>query len=405
MVKSMSDEPKNHGEVLSKALLPLSLDPLATVSQEAGGAIAYPINPTALLLLYLSSPEHARCIHLIAEGAFGGGLVDKDGQPIAAMEDLFDTGSAETFVDLSLDQGTYGNAYLQKIVNNATGRIVALRRLPAIGMRKLARGGFVQTVRDGMGNEIRTNFGAEEIIHLRPPCPMGGFYSLPDWISAAGMIDLAKSAVEWNAKFFENGAMPEYAMIVKGGQLTSEQKQAAREFFKREFRGIDNSHKTLLLSFDNKEVEVEFQRITAELKDGDFLKMLDAAQARIHLAHGVPPRLLGIMSAGQLGGGGEITGQLKIFEDLRLTAIRRRAKNQITPLLRRIGIAPDTVRFRALDTTSVDTDRQHVKDWFDSNLVDRDEARRIAGITDETALVKSAAPARLAVLARLLAES
>lgn len=401
----MSDQAQNDGEILTKALLPSAFDPLAAVTRDADGAVPWPIAPTSLLLLYLSSPEHNRCIHLIAEGAFGGGIVDRDGNTAPALEDLFEQGTAAAFVELGIDLGTFGNAYLQSVRNNATGRIVALRRLPAVGMRRLGGGGFVQTIRDGFGTETRTTFGADEVIQLRPPCPMGGFYALPDWIAAAGMIDLARAAVQWNAKFFENGAVPEYALIVKGAELNDKQKQAAREFFRREFRGIDNAHKTLLLSFDNKEVEITFQRITAEMKDGDFLKMLDAAQARIHLAHGVPPRLLGIMHAGQLGGGGEVVGQFKIFEDLRLSRVRSRTMGQITPLIRRLGLNPADLRYRPLDVTPTDVDRSQLGDWVDRNIITPDEARRMAGVADEAALAKSAAAGRLTVLAKLLADS
>lgn len=406
----MTDSSGNHGEVIAiaKAMVPFALDPLASVtSSDADGGMAWPIPPTSLLLLYLSSPEHNRCIHLIAEGAFGGGLVDMDGAVIPALEDLFEQGSAACLVDLGLDQGVYGNAYLQKVFNRATGRLVMLRRLPAIGMKKRPDG-YVQVVRDGFGNERRTLFTADEIIHFRPPCPMGGFYSLPDWIAAAGMIQLAQAATEWNSKFFENGAMPEYAIIIKGGQLSEPQKVAARQFFRREFRGLDNSHKTLLLEFDGDDVEIEFQRITAELKDGDFLKMLDAARDRIHMSHGVPPRLLGIVAAGQLGGGNEITGQLKMFEDMRLAAVRRRWLGQFAGTLAGLGLDPRKIRCRPLDLTPVDTDRAQVKDWLETGIIDRDEARRMAGIGDETALSKSATTTpsgRLAALAKMLAES
>lgn len=398
----MTDTSNNYGEVLTKALMPTAFDPLASVSREADGGLPWPISPTALLMLYLSSPEHMRCIHLIAEGAFGGGIIDRDGNTVAALEDLFEAGSAATFVELGIDLGTYGNAYLQVIVNRATDRVIALRRLPAITMRR-TRTGFLQVVRDEFGNEMRAAFGADEVIHLRPPCPMGGFYSLPDWVAAEGMIDLAKSAVEWNKTFFKNGAVPEYAMIIKGAVLSEGQKNSVREFFRREFRGIDNSHKTLLLSFDEKEVEIEMKRITAEVKDGDFLKMLDATQARIHLAHGVPPRLLGIMAAGQLGGGNEITGQLKIFEDLRLSSVRGRTKGQLTPLVRRIRLDPASLRFRPLDLTPADVDRDKLGDWVDLNIITPDEARRLAGVNEETALAKAAN--RLSALAKILAES
>lgn len=399
----MDEEKPQSGEVISKAANPLVFDPTAPmVVADADGAIPWPVDPVALLLLYLSSPEHSRCVHLIAEGAFGGGLVDADGAPVEEFESLFEQGSAATFVELGIDQGTYGNAYLQKVMNRGTGRIVLLRRLPAIHMKKRHGGGFVQVIRNGFGQEARTFFSEDEIIHFRPPCPMGGFYSLPDWTAASGMMKLAIAATEWNAKFFENGAMPEYAVIVKGGQLTDKQKDAARAFFRREFHGLDNAHKTLLLEF-GEDVDVEFKRVTAELKDGDFLKMLDASRDRVHMSHGVPPRLLGIVAAGQLGGGGEITGQLKMFEDLRLAAVRKRALGQLLPVLRPLKLAH--LRFRPLDLTPADMDRTHVTDWAEAGLIDRDEARRLAGIGDEPALTAKSASSRLAVLAKMLADS
>lgn len=125
-----------------------------------------------------------------------------------------------------------------------------------------------------------------------------------------------------------------------------------KTFFQTEYQGQGNSHRTLYLNIPDKDAgDIEFKRITAEGKDGEFLKLLDAAKDRIPIAHGVPPRLLGIVSAGGLGGAGEVIGQLHTFETYTLRPRRRRMIDQCRPLWRELGIDPARIRFAASDVT------------------------------------------------------
>ena len=367
------------------------------------GALWWPIHPIALLWLYLNSPEHCRAIHIKAHGAYGQGLeFDKD-QDAARFESLCERGSPDLFVDQGLDQETYGNDWIET-VRAPNGVLLQLAHLPAVTMQRLINSqGHIQRIWEG-NKEIVTRFTMRQATQYKPACPSGGHYAYPSWTGATGMIDLSLAAVEYNKRFFENNAVPEYAIIAKGFQLTAEQKEATREFFRTDFKGVANTHRTLYLHLPEKENDIEFKRVTAETKDGDFIGLLDAVRDRMPIAHGVPPRILGIMEAGQLGGGGELSGQLSLFELLTLNPMRERRLAQMRPLFYELGIDPRTVGFRGVDLSSPDTGLANLVPWFSAGIITQEEARAMAGIAPAPGISKSAGDgvdARL--LARLLA--
>ena len=345
------------------------------------GEFAWPIPPSSLGLLYRASSEHCRAINIKAEGAFGGGLTGDKAELINA---LCEGGAAEMFTSLGLDLETYGNAFLQVIRSRTDGRIVRLRRLPAITMSRFRRG-FLQRTTKPNGDIKRTTFTEKEIVHLREPCPMGKRYAFPTWIGAEGMLKLTTAATRFNEAFFENGAMPEYAVVFSGGAPTKEEKAVIAEFFRNEYRGPDNAHRTLIIH-GGEDRKVEFKRLTSELKDGDFLKLLDAARDRMPVAHGVPSRMMGIMSGGQLGGGGEVAQQLFVFEVLTLRPKRRRMLDQIAPQLAELdvkpgdleeGLATNEIAFRPVDLTPPKDDAEDLPNLVSSGIVTADEARAI----------------------------
>lgn len=335
------------------------LSPMAHVGID--GEHLWPIAPQALLALYKSSAEHGRAIQVKAESGFGGGLI---GGGAATLEALCQGGAASLFTALEVDVGTYGNGFMQ-IVRGPGGNILELRRLPAITMHRY-RDGYLQRAPLPGGRVRKITFTADEVIHLRDLCPGGGRYALPSWIGADGMLELTHAAMRHNAGFFSNAAIPEFAVIFKGTTPSQAEKDAIREFFRQQYQGIERTHRTLLLHL-SEDADVKFEKLTADVKDGDFLKLLDAARDRMPVAHGVPPRMLGIMAGGQLGGGGEVEGQFFVFENLTLKPRRRRTLDQIAPVLRELSLValpPDgstpgnAVGFRPLDMPAPTTPAQ-----------------------------------------------
>lgn len=370
----------NHAQGFTGELLKSDLPAMLLGQPAAGvdGEFLWPIAPRALLTLYRTSAEHGRAINVKAQSAFGGGLI---GEQVERIATLCDRGPADLFVGLGMDLETFGNAFLQVIRNSRKG-IAGLRRLPAITMTRF-REGFLQRVPLPNGDTRKITFAPDEILHLRVPCPAGGRYALPEWIGVEGMLELARAAIAYNAKFFSNNAIPEHAVIFKGAAPSQSQKEAIAGFFRHEYKGFENSHRTLLLHV-SEETTVEFKRLTADVKDADFLKLIDAARDRIPVAHGVPPRMLGIVTGGQLGGGGEVSGQLFSFELLTLRPKRRGVLDQLRPMLAELGLRPgdtddglgsDQVAFRPLDLTPPGDDAGQLPDLVNAGILTAEEAR------------------------------
>ncbi len=378
------------------------------------GAYPWPVHPRGLAALYRASAEHSRAIHVKAEGAFGGGL---QGGGAGKLEALCASGATDLLVALGLDVEAYGNAYLQ-IIHDPSKRIAGLRRLPAPTMAR-TKSGFVQHVPQAGAMARAVTFAADEIVHLRAPCPLGLRYALPSWIGAQGMLELAQAATRYNAAFFANSAIPEYAIIFKGAPTNPAQKDAIRGFFRNDFQGAHNAHRTLILNHSDDGSDIKIERLTSDVKDGDFLKLLDAARDRIPIAHGVPPRMLGIMSAGQLGGGGEVSGQLVVFERLTLMPRRRRMLDQLRPLLAELGLTAtaseqeladkNSIAIQPLDLTPPKDDSASLPDLVASGIVTAEEARTILPFLSDTDLAKSAGSHRatggLDALSTLLARA
>lgn len=373
------------------------IDGLLTSRAEVGldGEFLWPIEPRNLSVLYRASAEHGRAVHVKAESAFGGGLIGETDK----IEELCDTGATELFVLLGLDLETYGNAFLQVIRSSDGERIIGLRRLPAITMSRY-RKGYIQRIGRPNGEARKVHFTAREIVHLREPCPLGQRYALPTWIGAESMLELAYAATRYNASFFKNNAIPEYAITFKGVTPSADQKRAIQAFFRNEHQGMDNAHRTLILT-SGEDGEVDIKRLTADVKDGDFLKLIDAARDRIPVAHGVPPRMLGIMTAGQLGGGGEVSGQLFIFEHLTLKPKRRRMLDQLRPTLKELGLAPGSsedslqpgqVAFRPLDLTPPKDDAEDLPALVNAGIITADEARALIPMLANLAQTGSGTP-------------
>jgi len=341
------------GGAVIKSTLPggFSFAQLFTAPGAHDNLIAWQVDPAALFSLYQYSAEHGRSIHIKAEGAFGRGI---EGAGASTLEALMPNGAADLFVSLGVDLETYGNAFAE-IVRDGNKKIREIRHLPAVTMyRNADERSYTQLTTTPNGEQLAQYFPPDAILHLRYACPSGGYYAMPAWIPGAGMIELVYAAVRFNQQFFSNKSLPEYAIVTKGSQLSEGQLDAVKGFFQREFQGLDNAHKTLYLHLTDETADLKFEKLTGDFKDGDFLKLLDAARDRIPIAHGVPPRMLGIVTSGSLGGGSEVAGQLHVFEEYTLKPRRRRVRDLLRPLLAELGIPWDGIRFVGTDVTPPD---------------------------------------------------
>lgn len=363
-----------NGEVM-KAVHGLDLGGSAV----AGDERPWPVSPWALAQIFQLDPTHARACQVKAEGVAGGGLAGDEGGRLA---DLLPT---ETLVGIALDLEVYGNAFIERVTDR-TGRLTGLNRLPAWSMHRRTNGGYRQRLWDGT-REKTTNFKAGQIAMLRVPCPLGGHYSLPGWFAAESVVQLLHAITRYNQRFFEAGAVPEYVITHSGPELSRDQQAAIRDFFTRELRGVENSRKTLFLSLPEGQ-EINFEAVSKDA-DGKFLELMKMARDVLPTAHGVPPRLLGIVQSGQLGGSGEMAGQMQAFETFGLAPRRRLLNSWIQGVAKEVGAAPETATLQGVDLTPPGETSTDLPNLVASGILDTEEARQMLDL-EAHGLAKSA---------------
>ncbi|WP_200178899.1 phage portal protein [Ectothiorhodospira mobilis] len=358
-----------------KSVHGLELDGQAAAADER----PWPVSPHALAQLYQMDPTHARACQVKAEGVAGGGLAGDDAEALA------DVLATEDLVSIALDLEVYGNAFVER-VRDRTGKLTGLHRLPAWSMARKAGGGYRQRLWQ-QTREKTTNFKEKQIAMLRAPCPLGGHYSLPGYLAAEGVVQLLHAITRYNQRFFEAGAVPEHVITHSGPEMSRDQQAAIRDFFTRELRGVENSRKTLFLSLPEGQ-EINFQAVSQD-GDGKFLDLMKMARDLLPTAHGVPPRLLGIVASGQLGGSGEMTGQMQAFETFSLAPRRRLLNNWLRDVATELGARPDEVALQGVDLTPAGDNRSDLPDLVSAGIVSVEEARAMADL-ESHGLTKSA---------------
>ena len=207
--------------------------------------------------------------------------------------------------------------------------------------------------------------------------PMSRFYGEPDYLSALSSIINNEQIDSYNSAFFANGAKPDTAVIFEGMDATEEQMSVLRDYFGTQFKGVSNAHKTLVLSTGTAVLEgstkpsVRFEDLN-KINDMSFEQLRNINRDEIVAAHGVPPRLVGVMSAGQLGGGGEVIGQLHVFNELEI-------KPKIEGIERFFDSIGIKLRLKPIDVTNFKDDAEVVGGLVAQQILSVSEARDILG--------------------------
>lgn len=346
---------------------------------------------TAVEALKLN-PYHAGAVRVKAMAAVGLGwrLADAaGGEPRPERHAEWDArwpdgGFTAGVWRLALDLETFGNAYLEVAPGGGAADAPTLYPVPAVTVWR-TRAGFRQ--RAGARQQEWPAWSGRErgIAALGLPHPQASAYGLPDWLPALNAILLDGRATEWNYRFFENNCVPAWAIVVKDAVLTPDAHDAIRDFFRAQHKGALNAHKTLLLQAGGG--ELRFERLQADTRDMSFAELKRFARDEIVAAHGVPPRLLGIVTAGQLGGGGEMTAQLQFFKD----CLIRQRQNLIADWLRPLLPEGLALRFAEMDITDPQTDATYLQTLVGAGVLQPNEARAELGMApveglDEAAL-------------------
>ena len=214
----------------------------------------------------------------------------------------------ETLSKVWRDYEALGNGYLE-IGRNKDNTIGYLGHIPAKTLRmRRERDGFVQI--SGFKVQFFANFGAgfdddgqwvgisnpvgndtpNEIIHIKRYSPTSTFYGVPDIVAAAQAVAGNKFAADYNLDYFENKAVPRYAIILKGATLGNKAEGQLLSFFETSLKG--QHHRSIYIplpgdTIDNK-VDLTLQAIETGVQDASFKGYKESNQADILMVHRVP---------------------------------------------------------------------------------------------------------------------
>lgn len=231
---------------------------------------------------------------------------------IDSVEEFLDTcNDRDAFEEIlrkvGIDYETTGNAYIE-IGRDITGSIGYIGHIPVQHMRiRRERDGYIQIYSnyvtyfrnfgDKNPNLVTDDDNPNEIIHLKKYTPTNTYYGLPDIFSAKNALAGNEFASRYNLDFFENQAIPRYAIIAKKSSLSTGSVARLIEFFESGVRG--QPHRTIFIPLSDAEgAEIKFEQIDTGDKDGAFGSFRGDNNEDIFMAHRVPYTRAGVYAKG-----------------------------------------------------------------------------------------------------------
>lgn len=219
-------------------------------------------------------------------------------------EDCFE----EVLQKIGKDYETLGNGYLE-IGRTITGKIGYIGHIPAVNMRvRRERDGYVQIYSNtarffrNFGdtttqNPIGTDKIINEVIHFKKYSPSNTYYGVPEIMSAMHAVAGNEFASRYNLDYFENKAIPRYAIIVKGATLSDPSQRMLLEFFETGLKG--KHHRSILVPLGkNEKAEVKFEAIESKTQESSFAEYRDDNNEEIFMSHRTPMTRAGVYAKG-----------------------------------------------------------------------------------------------------------
>lgn len=301
-----------------------------------------------LLDMFYINTYHRRCIMLKA--ALLSNIEDG-----SKLENQYMT-PKDLLYAFVLNAEIYGNAFLEICRDK-------LYILPTIEARVNENREVYQ-----LKNSKTTKLNAKHLLYYSPK---SRYYGEPDYLATLLPILINAKADSFNDSFFNNSARADKAIVFENAEPDEGQIKAFKEFFGSNFKGYENAHKTLVVTAMGENAKVRFEDLS-KTDDLSFERLKNINKDEIITAHGVPPRMVGVMSASALGGGGELIGQLHSFNEL--TIIPK--QEQIEWFFYQIGFP---IKLKPIDVTNFKDDSDLVTNLVSSGILSLNEARAILG--------------------------
>lgn len=303
-----------------------------------------------------------------------------------------------------VDFGATGNGYIEVIRETAgdiESRVVGLAPIPAHTIRRHRDGiRYVQrrgqnrvwfkvagepaavrfengTVGESGGDDMAT-----EVIHLLDYTSRSDFYGLPSVLPAIGALRLDSERQDYMLDFFENMAVPSYAVTVVGAEIDENLEQSIRDYFQNDLR--ENRHATLVLTISGEgatesQAKITFEKLSEGQEEASFRLLGLDTRDEILTAHGVPPYRVGVAKEGALGGNFAAESS-EIYKTSVIAPRKQMVEDELNRhVVASFGLEGYRIVFEELDTRNFDRDSRIGDRLVARGIISRNEARELLG--------------------------
>jgi len=285
--------------------------------------------PNHLIELYNNSSIHSTCINAIVNGIVGEGL-------IATPEYILDKANPKeswnaVFRKLATDFKLYGGYAFEVIYSKDRSRVAAIYhidfswlRAKEMNYRGEIDGYFIsdewsERYRYSITNvpddvpylpvydPTKSQDEPKQIYVFRPYAPGQKYYPLPDYVGALRVIDLDEEVDNFHLNNIKNGLAPSLS-ITTFTNADPDQRQQIEAMLREQYAGTNNAGSLMYMDLDSPENAPVITPIPQNGADGYYTTLSEITTQKILTAHRITsPMILGIKTAGQLGGRDEVT--------------------------------------------------------------------------------------------------
>lgn len=387
-------------------------------SYEANKLVTPLYSLQALAQLMELSTWHNRAVKTIARDTVGLGWSIEPNNPEKPFDDKKAERAREFFRNphprMTLDEilyrtvvdfGSTGNGYTEIIREDDGVTPAGLNHIPAQTVRVHRSRDKVQQRRGSSkvwfkyagveedfdaanGQELTGDSkAANEILHYAEYTARSDYYGLPDVLPAIGSILLDRKRQEYILDYFDNFAIPAWAVTVTGADVGPEFESTIRDYFQQEVR--EHRHATLVLSVagdgvptkDGKPgVEINFEKLSDETKEASFRLLGHDCRDEILSAHAVPPYRAGIAKEGALGGN-IATEATEIYKSSVIEPRQRMIETRLTRYILRDGFELENAifRFEDIDTRDATAEVERAVKMRREKAISKNELREAGG--------------------------
>jgi len=203
------------------------------------------------------------------------------------------------------------------------------------------------------------------------------WYGEPEYIEVIDLLRMNWSIVYAAMRWFDNGLMADLAIIEKGmGREDDSEVEALKDYMTDHMKGITNSHKVLYMQVAPDE-EVKFEKLSSDFPGKESSELREVNRDEIITAHGLFPRLIGVATAGALGGMNEVQAQFGAFKQLVSDPEQRTLEEFWQGLFEDMGFPEaESFKLKPLNITTPLETIQTLSTGTQAGIIDVGEARQ-----------------------------